>query len=629
MTAGKYGMISFPTHSKIPMLDTLKTHFGFSEFRPLQEPIIRSILDKKDTVVLMPTGGGKSLCYQLPALIFEGITLVVSPLIALMKDQVDALQANGISAAFLNSTLDLQEMNDRIEAVRQGKIKILYVAPERLALPHFREFLQDIPLSLVAIDEAHCISEWGHDFRPDYRNLKSLRSDFAHVPIVALTATATERVRNDIIRELHLENPQVFFSTFNRENLHYAVVPKQDAFEKLTHFLYKHKNESAIIYCFSRKDTEELAQDLKKIGLKALPYHAGLEHDLRRSTQEKFIRDEVPIIVATIAFGMGIDKPNVRLIVHYDLPKSIEGYYQETGRAGRDGIRSECILFYSSADVRKHKFFIDQIQNENEKKHSYKKLHQVIEYAEQLDCRRKTLIEYFGESWNQENCSLCDNCLLEKEKFDGTQIAQKILSAVYKTGERYGTGHVIKVLLGKRDKKVKEKNHHTLSVYGIVQDFSPTQLQSIIAQLLKKNFLVKDTEHSTLALTNEGKVFLKEKQTLDLIRIKRKDEPLLFGDIDYDQVLFEQLRKKRLQIAAELGVPPFIVFGDVSLQQMALYFPQSHESFLQISGVGEEKLKRFGDLFLEVICAYALEHNISEKVNGQKKKQRRLETTLQ
>lgn len=607
----------------ISMQDLLKTHFGYEEFRPLQEDIIRSVMAKNDTVVLMPTGGGKSLCFQLPALMMPGITLVISPLIALMKDQVDALRANGIEAAFLNSSLSAFEMNAVMQNVQSGKVKILYVAPERLAVGSFRQFLQSLPVSLFAIDEAHCISEWGHDFRPDYRNLKTLRDQFPAVPFVALTATATERVKQDIIRELHLREPQVFFSTFNRDNLHYSVVPKKESFERLVALLQRHKGESSIIYCFSRKDTEELAADLRKYGMKALAYNAGLEPELRKSTQEKFIRDEIHIIVATIAFGMGIDKPNVRLVVHYDLPKSIEGYYQETGRAGRDGLKSDCVLFYSSADLRKHKFFLDQMPDGEEKSNTAKKLYQMVDFCEQLDCRRKTLIEYFGESWKVENCSGCDNCFLQKETFDGTTVAQKVLSAVYKLGEHYGGGYVIKVLTGKKDKKVREKYHDELSVFGIVNDFSTTQLQSIINQLLQKNLLQKNVEHSTLELTNDGKIFLKERQMVELIRIKKTEDLREFESAEYDELLFERLRKLRLRLAEELGVPPFIIFGDVSLRQMAQYYPQSEASFLNISGVGEEKLRRFGADFLGVIGEYAKEQGIEEKQNVQRKKQRR------
>ena len=363
------------------MLNLLKTHFGFERFLPLQEEIIRGVLAKQDALVLMPTGGGKSLCFQLPALMLPGLTLVISPLIALMKDQVDALQANGLPAEFINSTLSYAEIAQIQRQAQAGKIKILYVAPERLAVSEFQHFLQQITVSLIAIDESHCISEWGHDFRPDYRNLKTLRQIFPEVPVMALTATATQKVREDIIGQLSLEQAQIFISSFNRPNLSYAVLPKKDAYEQLLELLREHRQDSAIIYCFSRKDTERLAADLRREGFKARPYHAGLESGQRRTNQEKFIRDEMQIIVATIAFGMGIDKPDVRLVIHYSLPKSIEGYYQETGRAGRDGLPSRCVLFYSYADSIKQQYFIRQMENEAERQNAYRKLEQMVAYA--------------------------------------------------------------------------------------------------------------------------------------------------------------------------------------------------------------------------------------------------------
>ena len=407
-------------------LTLLKSHFGYDHFLPLQEKIITNVLARKDSLALMPTGGGKSLCYQLPALCFDGLTLVVSPLIALMKDQVDGLKANGIAAEFINSTLSPAEIA-RVQAqAKKGQLKILYLAPERLTLSGFRDFVRTLDVNLIAIDEAHCISEWGHDFRPDYRDLKALRRDFPAIPVIALTATATEKVREDIIVQLGLQRGQTFLSSFNRANLTYLVQPKRTAFSELLELLRRHKNEPAIIYCFSRKDTEGLAADLSANGLKALPYHAGLDNDLRKRTQEKFFRDEVPIIVATIAFGMGIDKPDIRLVVHYDLPKSLEGHYQETGRAGRDGLLSECVLFYSYGDKIKQDHFIDQIEDDVEQQNARQKLAQVVEFCELQTCRRKYLLEYFGEKWEEENCSGCDVCLTPKEEFDATEIAQKI-----------------------------------------------------------------------------------------------------------------------------------------------------------------------------------------------------------
>ena len=468
------------------MLNILKTHFGFDQFRPLQEEIIGCVMAQRDAFVLMPTGAGKSLCFQLPALKLPGVTLVISPLIALMKDQVDALKADGIPAEFINSTLTRAEI-DRIQtAALRGNIKILYAAPERLTMPEFQQFLEKINVSLIAIDESHCISEWGHDFRPDYRNLKVLRTMFPAVPVMALTATATRKVREDIICQLSLQKAKIFTSSFNRPNLSYAVLPKKNAYGHLIDIFREHRNEAAIIYCFSRKDTEHLAADLRQEGFKALPYHAGLESETRRTNQEKFIRDEAQIIVATIAFGMGIDKPDVRLVIHYHLPKSIEGYYQETGRAGRDGLPSRCLLFYSPADAIKQQYFIRQIEDEAERKNAYRKLDQMVEYCELATCRRAHLLAYFGEDYPQESCGGCDICFSPQEDFDATIISQKIMSAIIRTGQCFGMNYIIDVLVGARNKKILERNHQELSVYGIVDDFSKEDLRSIVNQLVLK-----------------------------------------------------------------------------------------------------------------------------------------------
>ncbi|MFH1611156.1 MAG: RecQ family ATP-dependent DNA helicase, partial [Patescibacteria group bacterium] len=401
------------------MLKLLKTHFGYDSFRPLQKEIIDTIISGQDSLVLMPTGGGKSLCFQLPALTLPGITLVISPLIALMKDQVDTLCANGISAAFLNSSLTIKEQASIMQRASSGELKILYLAPERLETYGFSDFLETINVKLLAIDEAHCISEWGHDFRPDYRNLRSLREKFSNVPVIALTATATLAVREDILHQLGMEKAKTFISSFNRENLHYSVRPKYNAFAQLVELLQSFKNKAVIVYCFSRKNTEEIAQNLIDAGLPAVPYHAGLPKKTRIETQEKFIRDEVPIIVATIAFGMGIDKPDVRLVVHMDLPKTIESYYQETGRAGRDGLPSKCVLFYSYADRRKQEYFINQINNPKEQALALSKLDNVIDYCQDNTCRRAYLLNYFGEDWKKTTCDACDNCVeLPSETFD-------------------------------------------------------------------------------------------------------------------------------------------------------------------------------------------------------------------
>ncbi len=599
------------------MLNILKTHFGFDQFRPLQEEIIGCVMAQRDAFVLMPTGAGKSLCFQLPALKMPGVTLVISPLIALMKDQVDALKADGIPAEFINSTLTRAEI-DRIqtEALR-GKIKILYAAPERLTMPEFQHFLQKINVSLIAIDESHCISEWGHDFRPDYRNLKMLRNMFPEVPVMALTATATQKVREDIICQLSLEKAKIFTSSFNRPNLSYAVLPKKNSYDQLINIFREHRNEAAIIYCFSRKDTEHLAADLRQEGFKALPYHAGLESEARRTNQEKFIRDEAQIIVATIAFGMGIDKPDVRLVIHYHLPKSIEGYYQETGRAGRDGLPSRCILFYSAADAIKQQYFIRQIENEAERKNAYRKLDQMVEYCELATCRRSHLLAYFGEDYHQERCDGCDICFSPQEDFDATIISQKIMSAIIRTGQRFGINYIIDVLVGAKNKKILERDHHELSVYGIVDDFSKEDLRRIVSQLVYKKLIVKSgDEYPILELSPRGQEFLKQREEIRLPKpksIAKLSQPSEAVETEYDRDLFEKLRRLRKELADEQGVPPFVVFGDLALRQMAAYLPQSEENFSRISGVGQEKLKRYGKIFTEVIQTYAQENNLSEK----------------
>ena len=578
---------------------------------------MRHVLGKEHSLVLMPTGGGKSLCYQLPALCLDGLTVVVSPLIALMKDQVDALRANGIPAAFVNSSMTAAEIGGIHTAALTGRVKILYIAPERLTVPGFVSFLDSASISLIAIDEAHCISEWGHDFRPDYRNLKTLRARFPDVPCIALTATATERVREDIVAQLDISNGKTFVSSFNRENLSYTVLPKSDRFSELLKLLRKHRGESSIIYCFSRKDTEELVEDLKEEGLSALAYHAGLDPSIRRSNQERFIRDEVPIIVATIAFGMGIDKPDVRLIVHYDMPKSVESYYQETGRAGRDGLSSDCVLFYSPGDRSRQEYWIGQMQDAEEKRRARRKLDGMVEYSELTGCRRAYLLRYFGEEFQEPNCGGCDVCLADMEEFDATIIAQQILSAVIRTGERYGSAHVANVLRGSRAKRVIESGHDKLSVYGIARELSKDEIQGITRQLIDGGLLAKaEGEYPTLAVTAAGREFLRSRASLHLARKKERPsgkKPTDRSRLDYDRGLFELLRELRRTLAEERGVPPYVVFGDVSLVEMAYFLPQSRESFARISGVGAAKLEEYGEVFVEHIREYGEEHGLQER----------------
>lgn len=605
------------------MKKLLKKHFGYDNFRPLQAEIIENVLNKKDSFVLMPTGGGKSLCFQLPALKFPGVTLVISPLIALMKDQVDSLTENGISAEFLNSSQAQSEQAKVISDLKKNKIKLLYVAPERLALSYFQELLQSLNIDLIAIDEAHCISEWGHDFRPEYRNLKNLKKLLPGIPVIALTATATERVRADIINQLELKT-ETFISSFNRENLNISVINKKNAFVKLANLLENYKGKPTIIYCFSRKDTESITEKLNKLGHNALPYHAGLKAETRKKNQDLFIKDSVNIIVATIAFGMGIDKPDIRLVVHYTFPKTLEGYYQEIGRAGRDNLPSDCVMFYTYADTRKHEFFIGQIADNKMRENAQEKLNEVLEFAESTICRKKILLNYFGEKLSK-NCEACDVCLLGNEKIDATEIAKKILSAVLRTEERFGKNHIINVLSGKNSQAIKRHGHDKLSVHGIVKDFSDDEIGQIIKSLLDRNYIRKnDGQYPTLAITKKGASFLQGNEKLELAK-PRADiiiDKKIKGTIDFDNELFEKLRELRKSIASEQNVPPFVIFGDKALQEMAHYFPTDKENFATISGVGEKKLLKYADTFIEAINNYLKEDNINvEEVQLRKKVQ--------
>ena len=592
----------------------LRERFGHEEFRSRQWEVIGNVLSGRDCLVLMPTGGGKSLCYQLPALALPGVTLVVSPLIALMKDQVDALNAKGIPAEFINSSLTPWEVESAQERVLQGLVKLLYAAPERVATPGFARFLRNARLSLIAIDEAHCISEWGHEFRPDYRELAHLRREFPETPIIALTATATPRVRQDILEHLGMRQGGVFVESFNRQNLRYSVRQKQGWRREVVERLRALREQAAIVYCFSRKDTEDVAGWLRGEGFHAAPYHAGLDAETRRRTQESFLRGETPVVVATIAFGMGVDKPNIRLVAHHSMPKSLEGYYQETGRAGRDGLPSECVLFYSAGDRSKQEQFIREMRNAQEQRNAREMLGRVAAYAQQTGCRRRTLIEYFGEEWPHENCGACDACLDPREEFDATEIAQKVLSAVARTGERYGPAYVMRVLVGGRDRRIVANGHDKLSVYGIVRDFTRPQVREILAQLVARDLLVEnDEEYATLSLTLKGWAFLKERQEIRLMRPAADDRPPQRGPrgavqveaSPYAQGLFEELRTLRKQTADAEGVAAFMVFPDSALREMAAAAPRTPEEFARVRGVGAMKAERYGAPFLDAVRDYA------------------------
>jgi ATP-dependent DNA helicase RecQ len=607
---------------------TLKEHFGYDEFRPLQREIIEDALGGRDVFVLMPTGAGKSLCFQLPALMRDGLTIVVSPLIALMKDQVDALQSSGIPATYLNSTLDREEAKARWRGLHRGQYRMLYVAPERLMLDTFLERALNWDIAQFAIDEAHCISEWGHDFRPEYRELKKLRKHLPDVPIMALTATATERVRGDIIKELKLSDPRTYVASFNRPNLTYRVIPKTTPYEQLLTFIRSRANDSGIIYCASRKSTESLARNLNADGISAKPYHAGLTNVERTKHQDAFLRDDVRIITATIAFGMGINKPNVRFVVHYDLPKNLESYYQETGRAGRDGLPSECILLFSPGDVAKQLHFIDE-KTEKEARIARAQLQQMVHYAEARECRRTTLLEYFGETYPANShasgdqtpalnvsCESCDNCLQPRQTFDGTVHAQKFLSCVYRIHARqgfgFGLGHVVDVLRGADTEAIRQRGHNALSTYGIGGELKRTEWQALGRELLRLGLVeCAPGKFATLSLTPAGLEALRKRTSIVLtkqIEIVEKSARIKRGAIECDEELFERLRALRRRLADERGVPAYIIFSDVSLREMARKYPTNSREFRRIPGVGEQKLKDFGEAFLSTIRSHSAQN---------------------
>src|SRR5256886_789125 len=553
---------------------TLKKHFGYDEFRPLQREIVQDALAGQDVFVLMPTGGGKSLCFQLPALLRDGLTIVVSSLIALMKDQVDALQTSGIPATYLNSTLDREEAKSRWRGLHRGEYRMLYVAPERLMLDTFLERALNWNIAQCAIDEAHCISEWGHDFRPEYRELKKLRKHLPDVPLMALTATATERVRADIVKELKLQDPRCYVASFNRPNLTYRVVPKTAAYEQLLAFIRSRPNDSGIIYCASRKSTESLARNLKEDGVSAKPYHAGLTNVERTKHQDAFLRDDVRVVTATIAFGMGINKPNVRFVVHYDLPKNLESYYQETGRAGRDGLPSECILLFRPSDVAKQLHFIDE-KSEKEARIARAQLQQMVHYAETRECRRGVLLEYFGEKFLPQSCDSCDNCLQPRETFDGTVHAQKFLSCVYRIHARHGFGfglnHVVDILRGADTEMIRQRRHNQLSTYGIGRELKRKAWQAIGRELSRLGFIeCSPGRFATLTLTPAGREVLRSRTPITLtkqIDIAAQKERPRAGAIECDELLFEQLGALRRKLADERDVPAYVIFSDVSLRE--------------------------------------------------------------
>ncbi len=597
----------------------LKDTFGYDFFRPLQQEVIENILARRDTLAVMPTGGGKSLCYQIPSLMFEGLTVVISPLISLMKDQVEQLRAFGVPSVFLNSSLSPQEYQENMDYVKRGEVKLLYVAPETLLTPRILALLSSLKVDLITIDEAHCISEWGHDFRPEYRQIVEVRKKFPEAVCMALTATATSRVRQDIRHTLKFPTTNEFVASFNRENLFIEVLPKQEPNRQVLEIIDRHKDQSGIIYCFSRKQVDELSAFLSVKGYSIRPYHAGLNDAERRRNQELFIRDDVQIIVATVAFGMGINKPNVRFVIHYDLPKSIEGYYQEIGRAGRDGLPAQCTLLYSYADVAKLNYFIDQKEGD-EKRVAIEHLNAIVRFAEdERNCRRKPLLNYFGEAYSAENCSNCDNCNSAPTPLtDITIPAQKFLSCVKRADEKFGAGHIVDILLGSKNEKVLRWEHEKLSTYGIGKEWDRKQWMHLARQLLSLGYLKQDGEFYTLSLTVKALESLRKREPIfgvmqEAMERVKNDGKKKEAELEYHRGLFAILRQKRKELADEAGVPPYVIFPDRTLIEMAAYFPQSQDSLLAISGVGQVKARQYGEAFLRVIQDFSGKHGLSER----------------
>jgi len=605
-------------------VQALQKHFGYSGFRHQQEAIIQHVLNKKDVLALMPTGGGKSLCYQLPAVLMGGLTIVISPLIALMKDQVDSLNVNGIPAAFFNSSQTPDEQTQLTVKLRNGNIRLLYLAPERLFANDSKliPFLKSLNVSLIAIDEAHCISHWGHDFRPEYLALAELKNEFPHIPVIALTATADNLTKKDILEKLNLKEPAVFISSFNRENITYRVIPKRDYFNQVLDFLDNRKDESGIIYCLSRKSTESLAADLKAEGYLAEPYHAGLDSSLKARTQEAFLRDEVRIIVATIAFGMGINKSNVRYVVHVDMPKNIEGYYQETGRAGRDGLPSEALLLYSPGDANKLKQFAMIDDNPEQSRIMLNKLNDMVQYCQLHACRRQFLLKYFEEDF-PPNCGSCDFCLTEFKRFDGTLIAQKALSAVSRLKERFGTNYVIDFLRGSKSEKIRAE-HKQIKTYGIGADIAKNDWSRYIRELTIMGYLqVTDDAFPVLKLTAKSEAVLKGQQKVEFIASQTTEEQKSAEGLPFEAELLNEIKNMRRDIALHENVPAYVILSDASLLEIATYLPQTLDEMRLISGFGDIKLARYGREFLLPVKSYSTKNGLSSKMNLKSSKRER------
>ena len=594
--------------------EILNNIFGYREYREYQREIIYNILNRKDTLAILPTGGGKSLCYQIPAIILDGLTIIISPLISLMQDQIEQLNELGIKAVVLNSSLSRKEYNDNILSLRQDNIKMLYLAPETLLLQRTIALIKTLNVVLITVDEAHCISEWGHEFRPEYRKLIEAKKHLPNAAWAAFTATATPRVQKDIAETLGFESKNVFIASFDRKNLFLDVVPKFSPLEQTLEFVKSFPNQPGIIYCLSRKQVDDLSTGLKEEGFKVKPYHAGLSDKERTENQNLFIKDDIDIIVATIAFGMGINKPDVRYILHYDLPKNIESYYQQIGRAGRDGLQSYCRLLFSYGDISKLKYFINQMSVPKEKKIAEIHLNAMIDFAEHGKCRRIPLINYFGEEYSVEKCGMCDNCTASiEDQTDITVASQKFMSCAARSGERFGCNHIIDILRGSKAEKILKFKHNELSTYGIGKEFDQSQWILVVNELIRQSHITRN-DNGVLKLNKSAwKVFKNEMKVYcaGIEKTERKTKKLN-NNKDYDIILFEKLRYLRKELSDQRGIPPFAIFSNKSLIEMSRLYPLSLKSIRKIYGVGSLKTEKYGKVFLNIICTYCSEKNISE-----------------